>query len=90
MPWATRWQSSIAADAIEVSRRSQNNSAAGGEIVTSASNYQIAAARPTDVPLLPAIELVAARLYAGYAPDTALVETISAEAHAEAQREGHL
>lgn len=58
--------------------------------IVKSSDYQITVARPADVPLLPAIELAAARLYAGYAPETALVETVSAEAHADAQRQGHL
>jgi GNAT superfamily N-acetyltransferase len=55
-----------------------------------APDYQITLARPKDVPLLPAIELAAGRLYAGHAPEEALTETMSAEAHADAQRLGHL
>jgi len=52
--------------------------------------YTITLARPKDLPLLPAIELSAARLLAGHAPETVLTETTS---HAElqaAESRGHL
>lgn len=52
--------------------------------------YVIAAARPSDLPLLPAIELAAARLLAGYAPSSVLTETTSLRDLEEAQRRGHL
>ena len=55
-----------------------------------ASGYQITAARPKDVPLLPAIELAAARLLAGHASEAVLAETTSGEEHADAQRQGRL
>ena len=52
--------------------------------------YTIAAARPQDVRLLPAIELAAARLLAGHAPETVLNQTTSEETLERAQRDGHL
>jgi len=52
--------------------------------------YTIVAARPPDVRLLPAIELAAARLLAGHAPDAVLNETTSEGTFERAQRDGHL
>jgi peroxiredoxin/GNAT superfamily N-acetyltransferase len=50
----------------------------------------IRAARLEDVPRLPAIELAAARLLAGHAPESVLNETTSLGALEKAQREGRL
>jgi GNAT superfamily N-acetyltransferase len=55
-----------------------------------ASEYQITTARPKDVPLLPAIELAAATLLVGHAPQAVLAETTSQADHDDAQRHGHL
>jgi GNAT superfamily N-acetyltransferase len=55
-----------------------------------AIEYEIAQARPKDVPFLPAIELAAARLLAGHAPPAVLTETTSQEDHARAQQRGLL
>lgn len=52
--------------------------------------YTIAAARLEDLTRLPAIELAAARLLAGHAPESVLTETTSLEVLEEAQREGRL
>lgn len=52
--------------------------------------YRIAAARPTDLPLLPAIELAAATLLAGHAPASVLAETTSQADLEDAQQRGHL
>jgi len=52
--------------------------------------YTIVAARLQDVRLLPAIELAAARLLAGHAPETVLNQTTSEETLERAQRDGHL
>jgi GNAT superfamily N-acetyltransferase len=52
--------------------------------------YRIAAARPRDLPLLPAIELAAATLLAGHAPASVLAETTTRAALEEAQQRGHL
>lgn len=52
--------------------------------------YTITAARPNDLPLLPAIELAAAKLLAGHAPDAVLNETTSQEELKGAQRHGRL
>ena len=52
--------------------------------------YTITGARPQDITLLPAIELAAARLLAGHAPESVLQETTSAEELRDAQRQGHL
>ena len=54
------------------------------------SNYTIAAARVEDLPRLAAIELAAARLLAGSAPESVLNETTSLETLKRAQRDGHL
>jgi len=53
-------------------------------------NYKIASARPTDLPSLPAIELAAAQLLAGHAPESVLTETTSQEEFVHAQRQGYL
>ena len=50
----------------------------------------ITEARPKDVWRLPAIELAAAQLLKGHAPQSVLNETTSLEALEKAQREGHL
>jgi GNAT superfamily N-acetyltransferase len=52
--------------------------------------YEIAPARPTDLPLLPAIELAAATLLAGHAPASVLAETTSQADLQRAQQRGHL
>lgn len=52
--------------------------------------YTITAARPRDLPLLPEIELAAARLLAGHAPESVLAETTSHADLERAQRSGHL
>ena len=52
--------------------------------------YKITAARPNDLPLLPAIELAAARLLAGHAPESVLNEATSQEDLKDAQSHGHL
>jgi len=54
------------------------------------SKYTIAAARLEDLRWLAAIELAAARLLAGYAPESILSETTSLDVLKQAQREGHL
>jgi GNAT superfamily N-acetyltransferase len=52
--------------------------------------YTVANARPEDLTHLPAIELAAARLLVGVAPDSVLNETTSLDVLEQAQREGHL
>ena len=52
--------------------------------------YTITEARPTDVPLLAAVERNAARLLIGHAPGTVLAETTSLEDLESARRRGHL
>lgn len=52
--------------------------------------YRIAAARPSDLPLLPAIELAAATLLAGHAPASVLSETTSQPDLEDAQQRGQL
>ena len=52
--------------------------------------YRIAAARPSDLPLLPTIELAAATLLAGHAPESVLTETTTQAALEDAQQRGHL
>jgi GNAT superfamily N-acetyltransferase len=52
--------------------------------------YEITAARPSDVRLLPAIELAAAALLKGHAPASVLAETTSITDLQEAQQRGHL
>ena len=53
-------------------------------------SYTITAARREDLPRLAAIELAAARLLAGHAPESVLNETTSLEVLEEGQRAGHL
>jgi N-acetylglutamate synthase-like GNAT family acetyltransferase len=52
--------------------------------------YTISKARPQDLGRLPAIELAAARLLAGHAPESVLNETTNQDVLKKAQREGHL
>jgi GNAT superfamily N-acetyltransferase len=52
--------------------------------------YSIKAARPQDLARLPAIELAAARLLAGHAPESVLEETTAWNVLQKAQRDGHL
>lgn len=52
--------------------------------------YRIAAARPADLPRLPAIELAAARLLVGHAPESVLAETTSQEVLRRVQSIGQL
>jgi GNAT superfamily N-acetyltransferase len=52
--------------------------------------YTIVPARPTDLPLLPAIELASATLLAGHAPASVLAETTSQADLRAAQRRGRL
>jgi len=52
--------------------------------------YTISAARPTDLPFLPAIEIAAARLLTGHAPESVLAEATSREDFERAMQEGHL
>lgn len=52
--------------------------------------YRIVHARPQDVARLPAIELAAARLLSGHAPESILTETTSFDVLSEARREGRL
>jgi GNAT superfamily N-acetyltransferase len=52
--------------------------------------YRITAARIGDLSRLAAIELAAARLLAGHAPESVLNETTNLEVLEEAQRAGHL
>lgn len=54
------------------------------------STYTIAAARRTDLIRVPAIELAAARLLAGYAPESILGETTSPDVLEHARRQGRL
>ena len=57
---------------------------------TSEPVYKIAAARPRDLPRLPAIELAAATLLSGHAPASVLAETTSPTDLEDAQQRGHL
>lgn len=52
--------------------------------------YRIAAAQPSDLPLLPVIELAAATLLAGHAPASVLAETTSQADLENARQRGHL
>lgn len=52
--------------------------------------YAIAPARPDDVSQLPAIELAAAKLLTGHAPESVLTETTSLDTLRAAQRDGRL
>ncbi|HET7189440.1 MAG TPA: GNAT family N-acetyltransferase [Gemmatimonadaceae bacterium] len=55
-----------------------------------APRYAIVTARPRDLPLLPAIELAAARMLAAWLEEEALAETTNIEQLADAQRDGRL
>src|SRR5262252_2669478 len=55
-----------------------------------APHYSIARARPEDLSELTKIELAAARLLAGHAPESVLCETTSQEEFQKALRNGHL
>jgi GNAT superfamily N-acetyltransferase len=52
--------------------------------------YSITTARPQDLAQLPAIELAAARLLVGYAPESVLNEVTECDVLQRAQREGRL
>ena len=52
--------------------------------------YTITEARPEDLTRLPAIELAAARLFVGRAPESVLNETTTPDVLEKARREGHL
>ena len=52
--------------------------------------YSITTARPQNLARLPAIELAAARLLAGHAPESVLNETTGLEVLQKAGHEGHL
>ena len=52
--------------------------------------YTITPARPKDLAVLPAIELAAARLLVGHAPESVLNQATSNEVLKTAQRQGHL
>ena len=54
------------------------------------SRYQIARARPEDLSLLPAIELAAAQLLRGHAPESVLNESTDCDTFADAARQGRL
>jgi GNAT superfamily N-acetyltransferase len=54
------------------------------------SSYRIVGARPSDLPLIGAIELAAARLLAGHAPETVLNEMTSERELRDARRDGRL
>jgi GNAT superfamily N-acetyltransferase len=53
-------------------------------------SYTIDLARPADVPHLRGIELAAARLFEGYAPESLLTQTTSAKVLRRGQRDGLL
>lgn len=52
--------------------------------------YSIRAAQAEQIPALPAIELAAAQLLRGYAPESALTETTDVRTFADAARDGRL
>lgn len=56
----------------------------------SVSVCTIIRARRSDLPRLPAIELAAAKLLVGYAPDAVLAEATSLDEFQHAHRRGHL
>jgi GNAT superfamily N-acetyltransferase len=53
-------------------------------------NYTITPARPHDLPLLPPIELAAARLLAGHAPESVLAEASTVRELQQCLNRGHL
>jgi GNAT superfamily N-acetyltransferase len=59
-------------------------------MATETHSYTIALARPSDIPLLPQIELAAARLFEGYGPEWLLTETTSLETLRRAENAGLL
>jgi GNAT superfamily N-acetyltransferase len=52
--------------------------------------YSVCLARPEHIPALSAIELEAAQMLKGYAPDSVLAETTDERTFADAVRDGHL
>ena len=52
--------------------------------------YEIAMARPKDLPMLPSIELAAARLLSGHAPESVLSEATSQDDFERSRNQGHL
>ena len=52
--------------------------------------YEVALARPQDLRLIPSIELAAAQLLRGHAPETVLNEVTSDRVLSDAQRDGRL
>jgi GNAT superfamily N-acetyltransferase len=54
------------------------------------TTYPIVAARPADIPALPEIELAAARLLVGHAPDSVVNESTDEHVLLDAQAEGRL
>lgn len=57
---------------------------------SSSPAYQITTARPDDLPMLASIELAAARLLSGHAPESVLGETTAHDEFEDARRHGHL
>jgi len=53
-------------------------------------HYEIIKARPNDVKFLAAIEIAAARMLVGHAPESVLNEATSQEEFLDTQRQGHL
>ena len=53
-------------------------------------NYEITMARPKDLPMLPSVELAAARLLSGHAPESVLSEATSQDDFERSRNEGHL
>lgn len=54
------------------------------------SPYEVSLARPDDLPLLAEIELAAARMLVGHAPESVLLESTASKELLDAQRLGHL
>lgn len=54
------------------------------------NTFKIVPARPQDLPALAAIEVAAAKLLKGYAPECVLAETTSDKAFLSAQQQGHI
>jgi transcriptional regulator with GAF, ATPase, and Fis domain/GNAT superfamily N-acetyltransferase len=72
-------------------KRSQKGGHRGqARTVKGAPAYTVTTARPRDLPLLADVELAAARLLAGHAPESVLAETTSQDDLREAQCHGHL
>lgn len=61
-----------------------------GKMNDTLSPYRITPARPSDLPLIGAIEIAAAKLLTGYAPDDVLAERTDLEQLKDACRQGHL